>query len=331
MSATQHEAFRRFVEMFLSRDDPYASIFRDKTLEEALDEATAVIEPFLLNPERHRTHIRLIVQGLYSSAQLQIFDRQLGAMLKMARKIRPDLSSAVRRYYQNYIDELREAQSALYRNIQAGEIKLDLLPVKYVSFPESEQHGDFRLIGMQLNVAVQPSNGINAQSLSVKIEADNERFQFSDATPSTRVESIGSHELGISDTGRFIRSEKESEKVVAKMSVSGLGADAELAEEKNSGVELSKSKEAKITRLDVEPAVISAAVGNTVHWDFLRTRSQPLIGGFRLAATAFIPKQLKAINFFISALVQFEGWGPQHRTIQSEVVLPPEGAPPVPS
>jgi hypothetical protein len=191
---------------------------------------------------------------------------------------------------------------------------------------ESEQYGDVKLIGLQLNVAILPSAGINAQSLSVKIETDEEKFQFNDTSPSTRVESIGSHEIGISDTGKFIRSDKESEKVVAKMSVVGLGADAELAGERSNSVEASRSEAAKVTRQDVAAAVISTAVGNTAHWQFLRTPTQPLVGGFRLSATAFIPKQLASttLAISISALVEFQGWGPQLRTVQRQISLPAE-------
>jgi hypothetical protein len=61
MSATQHEAFRRFVEKNLSAD-PLSSIFRGQTAEESIKEVATVIEPFLMNPERHGKHIIMVLK-----------------------------------------------------------------------------------------------------------------------------------------------------------------------------------------------------------------------------------------------------------------------------
>jgi hypothetical protein len=201
---------------------------------------------------------------VYVNARLDFVD-SLAAFPRLVSKLIPALPALVNRfgaaeYRRDYLEELQRAQDDLYSTIEVGEIKLDLLPIKSISSSEREQYGEFRLIGIQLNVALQPANGVNAQSLSVKIEADNEKFQFGDTDPSTRLENIGSHELGISGTGKFVRSKRESEKIVAKMSVSGLGADSELVGERSTSVETSESREAKVTRLDVAPAVISAAV-----------------------------------------------------------------------
>jgi hypothetical protein len=77
-----------------------------------------------------------------------------------------------------------------------------------------------------------------------------------------------------------------------------------------------------VTQLDRVPTVNSTPVGALAQWTFHRTPTTPLVGGFAVLATALVPRSLERITLDVSAIVQFQDWEPQVRSIRKEMAIP---------
>jgi hypothetical protein len=73
-----------------------------------------------------------------------------------------------------------------------------------------------------------------------------EGLQFRDTVPSTHFEDIGSHEIGVSKSGKFTASAREVDRLWAKLGITmpGYSAEANLesTQEKSTSLEVSRER-----------------------------------------------------------------------------------------
>jgi hypothetical protein len=318
-------AMRRFIETFRS-GQPEAFPWVYKSGGDALDDGATIIAPFLANPTRHKEHIRLILEGIFMHALASAFPAVF-PVVKLADRI-PILGKAIRSarnqgfqgLFHSYTQKLAAAQDDLLASLTPGELGLNILPAQ--SQKSETEHTNYKIILFQLNVALWPNKEFVPQSLSVRLEAFNTELQFADVTPASHVENIGSYKIAVSDSGKFTYSEKESVKAGVTLNVaaakidSGMGHERMVGQEKTTGISVEESHQS-FTSL-----IIASALEGVARWELLKAPSQPLIGGMKFLATAFVPSRLTEVTLEARVRAELERYGDYEMTLQRNLELP---------
>jgi hypothetical protein len=147
------------------------------------------------------------------------------------------------------------------------------------------------------------------ESLSVRLTVHASRCQFVDVNPSSDVENIGTHEIGVSEKGTFVQESKESIKLTGKISAGVADLGSELADEITQREEQQKETGQKRTRQQILSKVIASALKGVARWELLQTPGRPLIGGFHFLATALVPTDVSEVDFELSVSARLRDWG----------------------
>jgi len=324
------EAMTAFIDTIDASKNVVMPIF--KTPEDVIDYGTAIITPFLTNPERHREHIRTILDGivmnavwsatvesnpLLNAARFRFLDKLLSASLVYGqdRKMSPSL-----RRKQEYIQKLTKARDGLLASLSPGQLDVDILPAT-VRYTENERSTS-NIVLFQTNVGLYPSPELEPQGLSVTLEVFDERVQFADAFPSSRLESTQSHTVGIIASSKFTYTEKENVKATATLGgsvakvVSGIGTDRTTTQEQVAGV-TEEITEQKFSRL-----VISSAVKQVARWKLLKAPNQILIGGNRFQVSSFVPPSVTDVELEARVEAELDYYGTYAVSVRRKVDLP---------
>jgi tetrahydromethanopterin S-methyltransferase subunit B len=204
---TQSEAMQRFLEkmkpLILGN-----TISRYKSTDEVFEDCFSLIEPFVANPQRHKDALKMIVEGISAQAMMV----QLQPFMKMTRVLQ---KIGVARVDPN-LDLIRRIESIrddLLNSVHPGEFDVDVLPPR----EKNEAVQGRKLIVFQVNVAVYPLLDFTPQSLSVRLSASHEDIQFEDVNPASRIDAVGSYEIGVTESGKFTETDKDTEKLAFKL------------------------------------------------------------------------------------------------------------------
>jgi hypothetical protein len=316
MVDTPYSAMSRFVQIREARPNVWPTD-PNMTPEDALDEAWQLLRPFLLNPERHEKHVRAILTGLSLDTNFivirpitRFFDSRIGrAFLRFT-------PNQLRREREKFLQRFREAQVDLERSLTPVELDADMLPVR--SKEEDGISPTLRLVVFPINVSLYKTE-FEPQMLSVRLTVLEPDFQFVDVEPSSRSESLGTYEVGVSESGKFTDTLKRSSKVAFSLDGKVAKLAGDLSTERSSAEEHGYSTNTKQAAQEMRPAVISSAIKGTARWELLRTPSQPLLGGYRFFATAFVRQVRRKLPVELRVLADMDQWGPYEIVIRRDL------------
>jgi hypothetical protein len=315
---TQSEAMQRF----LGKMKPLLLgklTAQYKSYDEVVEDGFSFLEPFVANPQRHKEAIKMIMGGM--GAQLILLEleddslwlrRSLGktgfSLLGKIGFIRPNLEML--RRVETVRDELLES-------VHPGEFGIDILPPREKD--DAVQHA--KLVVFQVNVAVYPLPDFTPQSLSVRLTALNEEIQFEDVNPATRIDAVGSYEIGVTESGKFTETNKDTESLAFKLDGQVAKLESQTGNETSRSMERSSQLAMKRSASTHAPLVISSALRNVARWELLRAPNQTLMGGSRFLATAFVPVETTMVTLDVRMRVDLEKYGPHEISLVKEVEL----------
>jgi hypothetical protein len=302
---TQSEAMQQFLEKMkpVILGD-YISQY--KSVDDVFEDFFSLIEPFVANPQRHKVALKMIFDG-YSAQMTMVQLRGLFSLTAMAKKIR--LTS-----FKPNFDAIRKIES-IRDDLLASVV--DVLPAR----EKNEAAEEKKLIVFQVNVAVYPLPDFTPESLSVRLTALNEDIQFEDVNPASRIDAIGSYEIGVTESGSFTETNKETEKLAFKLDgqvakvEGGIGGETSWSMDRSSQLAIKQSASTQA------PLVISSALRNVARWELLRAPNQMLKGGSRFLATAFVPRELKTVTLDVRMRVELKNYGPHEISTTKQVEL----------
>jgi hypothetical protein len=215
------------------------------------------------------------------------------------------------------IRRIESIRDNLLKSVDPGEFDVDVLPPR----EKNEAVQGRKLIAFQVNVAVYPLPDFTPQSLSVRLSASHEDIQFEDVSPASRIDAVGSYEIGVTESGKFTETNKETEKLAFKLDGQVAKLESETGSEMARSTERSSQLAMKQAATTHAPLVISSAIRNMARWELLRAPNQMLRGGSRFLATAFVPEELKTVTLDVRVRVDLENYGPHEISTSKTVEL----------
>jgi hypothetical protein len=217
------------------------------------------------------------------------------------------------------IQRIESIRDELLISVNPGEFEVDILPPR----EKEEAMAGRKLIVLQVNVAVYPLADFTPQNLSVRLTASNEEIQFEDVSLASRMDAIGSYEVGVTDSGKFTATDKESEKLAFKLDGQVAKLEGEIGDETSRSIETSTQVAVKRSAPAYAPLVVSSAVKNVARWELLRAPNQMLRGGSKFLATAFVPSELRLLPLEVRVRVDLEKYGSHEISATKQIELAP--------
>jgi len=271
-----------------------------KSVDEAYEDCFSLLEPFIANPQRHKEAVKALVEGFGAQAALV----QLRDVMKLAMILRrlgfPKHVASL-----EAVQRIESIRDGLLESVHPGDFDLDILPPR----EKPEAIDGRRLIVFQLNVAVYPLPDFPPDSLSIRLTAADDEIQFEDVNPASRIDAVGSYEVGVTEGGKFTETSKNAEKLAFKLDGQVAKIDGEIGAETSQAWERSNQVSLKQTAPTHAPLVISSALRNVARWELLRAPNQMLTGGSRFLATAFVPRDLKIVTLNVIMRVELRNYG----------------------
>ena len=302
------EAFNELLERVEMLTDPFKFPKQEKDV--IIEEFVSILAPFLSNPDRHKEHVKLIIE---SSMNIYISSMFSDIFNNVILKFFLGGNNFKKQYFENhnnFIRVVKEKRENLKSSIDPGRIEFDILPIRKIETPEDWKNQKIQLILMEIKTVILPSVGMEPESISQRVEVkNNENIQFVDAFPSSTMEVIGQQEISISDKGKFVSSESIQGKLEAGLSleIAKLGSSISSLETAQREKETGKIK--KTTQSQHISRVISSAVNKTALWQLLRTPTQNLLGENKFLATLIVPADISELEVSLYFSAQIENWG----------------------
>jgi len=175
-------------------------------------------------------------------------------------------------------------------------------------------------------VALYPELDFTPQSMSVWLSVVDADVQFSDVEPSSKMDAIGSYEVGIQDSGKFTRTTKNADKLAFTVNAQVARVNIEESGEDSTSAEAATQTSIKQTSQMMAPMIISSAEGNVARWQLLRGPNQLLRGGSSFLATAFVPPALRKVALKAKVLADLDGYGAYEVESERQVDLSTEAS-----
>jgi len=317
MTETPAEAMGRFIDKISSITDMSSRTYASTS--EGLDDGVSFLKPFLANPELHQNHVRALLEGISLMATLQAV-RPLAWVADNFLMRKLGGGDALQAHRKDFTKKLVSMRGELLTTLDPGELKIDILPAR----AKKIEGGDAatRLIVFQLNLAIYPRSDFVAQTLSVRFNVAEPAVQFESVEPSTKADAIGSYQIGIEESGKFIQSRKETTKLAFKIDAKVAATDSEISEEETTTVERAAGRSITRSGEEIVPLIVSSALGNEARWELIRAPRQPLRGGFSFFATAFVATGVQSVTLEARVRTELTHFGAHEVTLQRRVELP---------
>jgi hypothetical protein len=312
------DALTAFIDQMENWESPAQPLYKGNR-EKALEAGLEFLRPFLLNPEQHKEQVKLMLEGLavtYMSAQL-------GPLLKIAFHPATNWISRngteFKKSNQIFVERVRSARADLLRSLKPGELTVAILPARAKASTDTAIKA--KLFVFQVNVALYPDPAFTPQSMSVQLSVDDADVKFADVEPSSRVESIGSYEVGIQESGKFTRTVKDPSKIASTVDAKVAKVEVDEITEDSASKESATQTSIKELGQMLASLVISSAVGGVARWQLLRAPNQLLTGGSSFFATAFVPPALREVTLKARVCTELEGYGTYEAESEQRVGL----------
>ena len=205
------------------------------------------------------------------------------------------------------------------RSLKPGELTVSILPARAKASTDTAIKA--KLFVFQVNVALYPDPAFTPQSMSVQLSVDDADVKFADVEPSSRVESIGSYEVGIQESGKFTRTVKDASKIASPVDAKVAKVEVDEITEDSASKESATQTSIKESGQMLASLVISSAVGGVARWQLLRAPNQLLTGGSSFFATAFVPPALCEVTLKARVRTELEGYGTYEAESEQRVGL----------
>lgn len=306
------QAIQRLTERLSKNEGPFGPFYGSgepfyESKESALDDTFSMLRPFLLNPDQHEEHVRLLIEYGAAAIFLQGLHGQVFSF--MWRNAVGDLFKRLR---QRFVERGEELEDDLLNQVdlEPSEFQVDVLPLRTLDTHQDWLNQGRRLVQIDTRTVAHPREGFSLQSVSHRIEVHSPPdVQFVDTIPSTAVEDIGSSEWSVSSKGKFVRSDSAGAEVGGSAGIGASNVESKLTTSSTNQEEFEAGSSHKKTRSDKVRRVISSAIGSVAQWELLRTPSQVLQGGNSFAASLLIPVETSKIELGLEIFARFEGWG----------------------
>ena len=313
-------ALSAFIERMEGWETPAKPILGDR--EKVLQTGLEYLHPFLLNPEQHKEQVKLILEGISRAHMAAI----LGPMTIVAFTSMMDWVTGARTDFkkgnQRFTDRLKTARAGLLTALNPGKLSVNILPARAKA--STDRAINRNLILFQVNVALYPEPDFTPQSMSVGLSVVDTDVLFSDVEPSSKMDAVGTYELGIQDSGKFTRTTKNADKLAFTVNAQVARVNIEESGEDSTSAEAATQTSIKQTSQMMAPMIISSAEGNVARWQLLRGPNQLLRGGSSFFATAFVPLTLRKVTVKAKVRADLDGYGAYEVEGEREVDLSTE-------
>ncbi len=210
------------------------------------------------------------------------------------------------------VARLEKLSEELTASVQPAVIQVSLLPLRRLATPNDWLEGGQHLELLAMKVAVLPNAGLEPKSLSVELSLLDSGVEFVDHFPATEFTDLGTREVQLTEEGTFVASAATSSKAGAGLTAPGAKLSAELSESSSLRIGAGRTESDKLVYTPRVRKVISSAVGNEAHWEFLATPPDTPIGGFDFFASILVGGPPRRIEVSIEIGARFQDWGDLH-------------------
>lgn len=285
-----------------------------------------VLTPFLLNPERHREHMAIVLEAAANNRALEVIGPFLHILEKLDRWVHrwpftwilgipqgegPQLRKLFVQAREEFLARVERLSESLRESLQAGDLRIDVLPVRALDTDPSWEALGKQLVAIEVRSSIRPKEGFHVKRAAVGIELQaTPKVQIVSARPETEFEILADREVTSSLGGKVAQSEQLTGEAALGTKVLGYEAKVKFVDGRTHSAEYAQSVSATLKDRPTIPRVVCDSVGSTAHWNLYTTPSYEPSGGLAFEARVLVDRAVKTIDVKSFVTAHFASWGP---------------------
>ena len=307
MSITPYQALDEFLTS-LDKTDPTKPLEKSAILR--------ALEPFLLNPERHREHLNVFLEASEQAGALRAFAPLFKLIDSWFFRVFARLSSTphprdiLDRQRAEFRQKVQDLSGDLRETVQPGELTIDLLPVRALETDPSWKALGMQLVAVEARTRIRPKEGFRVQRAAFELQFEAvPPVQVVSARTETEFEVLGDRELTTGASGKRMQSHQKTDEGSIGAKALGYEANLKFIDVSAQSTEYAQSVSATLKDRPTVPRISCDAVGSTAHWDLYSTPNYTPAGGLTFETRILVNRSLRnvAVKSFLAAT--FISWG----------------------